>query len=234
MSRRHKENDIDKIKPLQVESHEDGSPKRKRFTLGFIGLIDKIIKVDTPDTSLTEKFSAVIIKAFRKKEFEVDDNWVKIPRRYFESEFEFAEASPKSKGGRNPIKSLFKKISDSQLMKHFHNGLHSLKSKCIHLYESVTQYSICFLKAAFNVFAPDDDPYGMISHYHDILKYEVDEFPGRKTLSNWYRWFEDWRPSVTYEDRKAKKNHARHRLWERLIDWIRSYLIEAAPQYAYV
>lgn len=179
---------------------------------------------------------------------EVDDKWVKFPLSAFD-EADIADVrgyttnigiqleekpEKKKKGGRNPIKRLFSKISDSKVVQCFHNTLNAVKEKCIELYEGITQYSTCFLKASNNVFSPDDDPYGKVSHYHRILEFEVPELPTRKTLNNWLRWFEDWRPAVTYEDRKAKNERARHRLWEKLIEWIQSYLTQLAPQYAFI
>lgn len=236
MSRRHKEQETESnYKPQQAESRADGSHERDNSFLDKI-LNFTITKRDgTKDRFSLDKIVSAVANAFKKAsvsdEIEVDDKYLKIPLQYVDENI-IKEVQKKSKGGRNPVKRLFSRISDSKVVEYFHNTLCAVKEKCIELYESITQYSTCFLKAANQFFSPEDDPYGKISHYHRILECEVVELPTRKTLNNWLRWFEDWSPAVTYEDRKEKKQCARHRLWERLIDWIKKYLMELAPEYA--
>ena len=236
MSRRHKEQETEiNHKPQQAESQADGSQERDYSYLNKF-LKFTIAKRDgTKGRFSLDKIVSAISKAFTKAseedEIEVDDKYVKIPLQYFDDKT-IEEVQKKSKGGRNPVKRLFSGISDSKVVEYFHNTLNAVKEKCIELYENITQYSTCFLKAANKTFSPDDDPYGKISHYHRILEDEVPELPTRKTLNNWLRWFDDWKPAVTYEDRKDKKQRARHRLWERLIEWIKKYLMELAPKYA--
>ena len=240
MSRRHREQEKNDNEPQQAESQGDGRLERTRVRIrNFIPFKGIITKRDgTKDRFSLGKIASAISKAFstafEKDEIEVDEQWVKIPLKYFDEETIIEEMEKKSKGGRNPIKRLFDRISDSKAVQYFHDTLDAVKEKCVELYENITQYCTCFLKAANKVFSPDDDPYGKVSHYHRILELGVPELPTRKTLNNWLKWFEDWRPAVTYEDHKAKKERARHRLWEKLIEWIQSYLFELAPQYAFI
>lgn len=238
MSRRHKENDIDNIKPQQAESHADDRYKNEYSVLNkFIKFT--ITKRDgTKDRFSLDKIASAISKAFTKAyeddEIEVDDAYVKIPRRYIERYELFEEEQRKSKAGRNPIKRLFARIADSKVVQYFHDTLEAVKLKCEELYEDVTQFSVCFLKSAFKVFSPDDDSYGKQSHYHRVLADEVPDFPSRKTLNNWCKWFDEWEPVVFNESRTEKQERARHRLWEKLIEWIQRYLTQLAPQYVVV
>lgn len=235
MSRRHKENDIDNIKPQQAESHVDGSQERE------YSFLNKILKftvtkkrLKTSSRYLAEKIASAITTAFENDEIEVDDDWVKIPRRYLERYELFDKTRRKSKAGRNPIKRLFASIADCKVVQYFHDTLDAVKLKCEELYEDITQFSVCFLKSAFKVFSPDDDSYGKQSHFHRILADEVPEFPSRKTLNNWCKWFDEWKPAIFNESRTEKKERARHWLWEKLIEWIQRYLTQLAPQYVVV
>ena len=237
MSRRHKENDIDNIKPQQAESHEDGSQERHYHLLDFLKFT--ITKRDgKKDRFSPDKIASAISKAFSKAyeddKIEVDDVYVKIPRRYVEHYELFEEEQRKSKAGRNPIKRLFARIADSKVVQFFHDTLDAVKLKCEELYEDITQFSVCFFKSAFKVFSPDDDSYGKQSHYHRIFADEVPDFPSRKTLNNWCKWFDEWKPAIFNESRTEKKERARHRLWEKLIEWIQRYLLQIAPQYVVV
>lgn len=238
MSRRHKEKETDIIKPQQAESHADGRQKeiwvrhfgsiKEEYTIIKCGANRFISSMRLIIPELPEALSM----ASERNEIEVDKKWVKIPRKYFKFEGCDQEERKKSKGGRNPIKRLFKKIADSKVVEYYHNALEVIKEKCIELYENTVQYAVCFFKAAFKAFSPEEDPYGKISHYHRILEHEVPDLPTRKTLSNWYKWFEDWKQVVFNESHREKAERARHSLWERLIDKIRLYLKDLAPQYA--
>ena len=250
MSRRHKESEIkDNYKPQQAESQEDGSPRVKRSLFSGAGSIIKNFTITKRDGSEAQfsldKIMNAIINAFSKQEVEVDDEWLKIPLSAFQpleerSPFRFwkkkrsqpEEEPEKSKRGRNPIKRLIDKISDSKVMDFFHNTWDAVKKKCEELYENVTQFSICFLRGIYRAFCPDDDPYGKISHYHEMLNNEICNFPTRKTLSNYYNWFVNWIPVVINETPKEKKERHRHSIWKQLIEWIYFYLLRIAPKYA--
>ena len=251
MSRRHKESEIkDNYEPQQMESHDDG---HLRVTLDKESTSNKILSGLTCTRRLgkllsfsAEKVKDAIEKALLKQEVVVDDEWLKIPLSAFQpleerSPFRFwkkkrsqpEEEPEKNKRGRNPIKRLIDKISDSKVMDFFHNTWDAVKKKCEELYENVTQFSICFLRGIYRAFCPDDDPYGKISHYHEMLNNEICNFPTRKTLSNYYNWFVNWIPVVINETPKEKKERHRHSLWKELIEWIYYYLLQIAPEYAF-
>ena len=244
MSRRHKENDIETYKPQQAESHADGSPRvqsdyKSTSNKLFSGLsITRRLSVATD--YLANKLSESIEKAFSLREIEVDDKWVKIPRRYFEDslssinleDYQETYAEEKRNKGRPWLKRLIDRVEDSLVVEWFKTTLHEAKQKCYELYQDITQGAICFLKGVHEFMAPDEDPYGKMSHYHRMLAEEVPDIPSRETLSRHYRWFVNWKKAETYEDGKAKNERHKHRIWERLVNWIKEFLIKLAPQYA--
>ena len=243
MSRRHKENDINTYKPQQAESHADGSLRDKG--LSCLGLSIKNFTVTKRDGS-KDKFSSdiimnAIVKAFEKMDVEMDDKWLKIPRRYFEETLSTIrltalgqEPPPNEKRnkGRPWLKRLIDKVEDSKVVGWFKTTLHEAKEKCKELYQDITQVAVCFLKGIHEFMAPDEDPYGKLSYYHRMLVKEIPDIPSRETLSRHYRWFVNWKKAETYEDAKAKNKRHKHRIWERLIRWIKEFLMELAPQYA--
>ena len=78
MSRRHKENDIEQTKPHQAESQRDDSMgKIMRFTVSSTSLKNKM-------SSLCHIISNAVTDALKNEDIEIDDQWVKIPRRYLE------------------------------------------------------------------------------------------------------------------------------------------------------
>lgn len=249
MSRRHKENEIkENYKPQQMESHTDGhlrdtsnqdSASKKLFSgLTFTK------RLTFSSTVVIEKIVSGVMKAFSNHEFELDDKWIKIPRSAFDElgdgwllnyrkmKESKSEESPKKKAGRNPIKSLFKKVADNKVMEFFHDTLCEVKKKCMELYENITQYSICFLHGIHKAFSPGEDPYGKISHYHDMIKQDIWDFPDRKTLNNYNNWFVNWKPVLFNESPKEKNERYRHSIWQQLIEWIYYYLQNKAPEYA--
>ena len=185
-----------------------------------------------------KKLAEIIGNAFINHDIVFDDKWVKIPRAYFEVHLDEtppfeAVLEENSKRGRPVIKRLLSKISDSEVVSYFKKTLKTAQTKCVELYKGITQFCVCFLKGIHNAFSPDDDPYGKISHYHRMLDEATSGIPTRKTLSNCYKWFVEWK--TTYTDTvKEKAEKAKHRLWMKLIEWIQSFLLEIAPQYAIV
>ncbi len=247
MSRRHKENDIETDKPQQAESHADGSHRVKRFSISSASLLNKLLtftvakRDESKDRFSLSKISDAIRKAFEKKDVEVDDEWVKIPRRYFEDPLSpigltaFSQEPPpekKRKKGHPWLKRLIDKVEDSLVVKWFKTTLHEVPKKCKELYQDITQVAVCFLKGIHEVMAPDEDPYGKMSHYHRMLAKESPDIPSRETLSRHYRWFVNWQKAQNYEDGKAKNERHKHRIWERLVNWIKEFLLTLAPQYA--
>lgn len=183
--------------------------------------------------------------AFSRNEVVIDDKYLKIPLTAFKESTtdtfnrivnkvvaQEEEKSEANKRGAPPIKRLFKKITDSKVMQFFHKTKDTVKKKCAELVENLTQFCVCFFHGIHQAFAPDEDPYRKVSHYHDMLKAEVSDIPTRRTLSNYNNWFVNWVPVVFKETPKEKKERNRHRLWEKLIEWIYSYLLIIAPEYA--
>lgn len=247
MSRRHKEKETEiNYKPQQAESHADGSQKNSRWTISSTSILNKVLTVTKRDRSSTRFFAeslsflgSVISDALINKKIVVDDKWVKIPRSCFE------EASQKMQidddvldqathsRGRRFLNRLINTVADSKIVGYVKESYQAVKEKCVELYENATQFAACCLKALFRTFAPDDDPYGKLSHYHSLIEHELPGLKCRKQLSNYYRWFVNWKPAVTYESPKAKKERFKHKLWEKLIDWLIDFLQKLAPQYAY-
>ncbi len=244
MSRRHKENDIDSYKPQQAESHADGSLRvqsdKDSTSKKQISGLSITRRFSTATDYLAKKITDSLRKAFLQREIEVDDKWVKIPRRYLEDylssinlkECQDTCAEEKRNKGRPWLKRLIAKVEDSKVVGWFKTTLHEAKRKCKELYQDITQVAVCFLKGIHEVMAPDEDPYGKLSHYHRMLANDIPDMPSRETLSRHYRWFVNWKKAVTYEDGKAKNERHKHRIWERLVQWIKDFLIELAPQYA--
>ena len=245
MSRRHKENDIETYKPQQAESHADGSP---RVQSDYDSTSNKLFsglsiarRVSCATKFLAKILNESIEKAFSLGEIEVDDKWVKIPRRYFEEPLSsirltaFRQKHPpeeKRKKGHPWLKRLIDKVEDSKVVGWFKTTLYEAQQRCEGLYQNITQVAVCFLKGIHEFMAPDEDPYGKMSHYHRMLVEDIPDIPSRETLSRHYRWFENWRKAETYEDGKAKNERHKHRIWERLVNWIKEFLIKLAPQYA--
>lgn len=252
MSRRHKDKEETiNYKPHQAESQADGSPRDKSDEKStgiklLSGLKFSITKrgLGAATRHLAERITRAIGIAFEKQTIEVDDQWVKIPRTAFEKadddllqQFLKIQPSPPiedepPKRGRNPITRLIRGIADSKVVSMFKTTLTAVKAKCMELYENISQFCTCFLKGIHKAFSPDDDPYGKITHFHEILVQGGVRLPTRRTLSNYYKWFEDWRRVVINETAKERKERERHRLWERLIEWIYKYLLKLVPQYA--
>ena len=236
MSRRHKENEINNNNTTQqVVSQADSHPESAsrdhhlfdglKFTIGrrkSLFSLDLVLKA--------------ILKAFEQDQVVVDGKWVKIPRSCVMDSFTDEEVDKMtSKKGRPFIRRLFQKVEDNKLVGYFKETLHEAKEKCVELYENIAQFAVCFLKGSNKAFSPDDDPYGKLSHYHRILKPEVADLPTRKTLSNYLKWFVDWKPVATCikENIKEKKERLKHYRWERFIEWIQSHLLIIAPEYVY-
>lgn len=252
MSRRHKETEIIKnYKPQQMETHNDGhlndmsDIKSKGYNISN-AIMDIFTRLEHKKLrDYVEKLATDLFIGLSNHEIIFDGKYLKIPLSFIEclgdGWLEYfrmcrdgkTEDKPKiSKRGRNPIKQLFKTISDSKVMEFFHDTWDAVKKKCKELYENVTQFSVCFLHGSHKAFSPNDDPYGKLSHYYEMVKAEVGDFPERKTLNNYNNWFVNWRPVVINEGPKEKKLRYRHGMWQQLIEWIYYYLLQKAPEYA--
>lgn len=253
MSRRHKESETERsYGPQQVESHEDGHQKKSRWTIGASSILNKLFTVTKKDTDsdlqchIAEKIVKAIGRAFSKafndESIEVDDKWVKIPRSYFETEVssldiekEVIEREGSTHGrGRKFLNQLINNVADSKIVSYVKETYKEAKKKVRQFIENTTQFCACCLDGLFKTFSPSDDPYGKLSHFHRLLAPEFPDLQSRKTLSNYYKWFIEWRPSLTsYVGPKEKKIRFRHSLWEKLIAWICDYLKTIEPQNAF-
>lgn len=253
MSRRHKIEETENIyKPQLVESHEDGHSKKSRWSLGSSSFLDKyftVVKLDKGDPFSLEKIIRDICKAFTMaaidNKIEVDDKWVKIPRSFFENAANLEKAVNLSnvdeevreqsthRRGRKFLSRLINTVADSKLVKYVKDTYKAGKKYCNELIENTTQFCTCCLKGIFQFFAPKDDPYGKLSHYHSMLEPEFPDLKSRRTMSNYYKWFVQWSPPLTsYVGPKEKKKAYRYSQWKKLIEWICNHLQEIAPQYA--
>lgn len=242
MSRRHKENERkDKYNTNSVESQADGNPNTSFSALEFLSRIISKGKPCFEDSSLSKIIDG-IVAACMNNEIVIDDQWVKIPRyafgdgalKYFRKQAnpEAEEEPVKKKKGRNPIKRLFNKIADSKVVRFFHDTLDEVKKKCAKLYSGMTQYCVCFLRGIHKAFAPAEDPYGKISHYYEMLKDNVGDMPSRRSICYYNNWYENWEPININELPKEKKERHKHKIWEKLIEWIYYHLQKNAPEYA--
>ena len=183
--------------------------------------------------------------AFIDGKIRIDEGYVRIPRAYFAEEWikfyqeQYGSQPPKEEKagkscrGRKPIKRLFDKLTDNQVVNYFKDALSAARETCREYYEGIKQYCVCFYKSAFMAFSPCEDPYGKLSHYHEIISGEIDKIPSRKTLSNGYNWFENWKKN-TIKTAKERYEALKHKMWELLMMWIYHYLLRIAPQYAIV
>lgn len=253
MSRRHKELEKESnYEPQQVESYEDGHQKKSRWTIGASSIINKLLTVTKRDKEsdlqchISEKiFNAIgraFSKAFNDESIVVDDKWVKIPRSYFDAEAssldiekEVIEREGATHGrGRRFLNQLINTVADSKIVDYVKAAYKEAKKKVSQFIENTTQFCACCLDGLFKTFSPCDDPYGKLSHFHRLLATEFPDLQSRKTLSNYYKWLIEWKPSLTsYVGPKEKKNRFRHSLWEKLIAWICNYLKTIAPQYVF-
>ena len=246
MSRRHKEKEIPiNYKPQQAESQADVSQRVECLQVEDDSILFDIKENKCNDGKFRLSLSLMdaILKVFANQEFVVDKDWVKLPRSAFDDGWlkyfrKAANPSPeeepkkKRKKGRNPIKRLINKIADSKVVELFRETMDGVKEKCVELWMDITQYTVCFLQGIHKAFAPDEDPYGKITHYHNMLKDEVRDLPSRKTIDFYIRWYENWRPIVFNELPKEKNERHKHGIWKQLIEWIFYYLQKIAPEYA--
>ncbi len=233
MSKIHKEETVINYEPQQVESQGDGHPKKSRWSFGPSGF-KNIIPIKLSSFNV-EKILVSIVEALKQHEVEFDEHWVKIPRKYFEdfpqpkikADFDNEEASNKNKNGRPTIKRLFNCITDNKVVDLFKETLSAVKKEVVKLYQNITQYTICFFEGSNQVFAPEEDSYGKLSHFHRMLKEEIDDLPTRRTISYYWKWFVDWKPiNGIKENNKEIRKKKKHRLWEKLIKWIIDKLLK--------
>ena len=248
MSRRHKDNEINAVTPQVPEpQNEDSGKKGMRFNVSSTSLLSRLItftksKIDTQSSdrvfdtvSLTKSLESVGT-AFLKKKAKVDDQFVKIPRDCFDPDslsdyIAHQQEENVQRRGRNLVRRLISTVEDSKVVGFFKKTLKAAQQKCKSLYQDMKQFCVCFLRGVFKTFSPHEDPYGKLTHYHRIISSEVEGIPCRKTISNAYKWFVEWKRSA-YETMMERIERERHRIWEKLIEWIYTYLIQLEPLYA--
>ena len=248
MSRRHKDNEINADTPQVPEpQNEDSGKKGMRFNVSSTSLLSRLItftksKIDTQsldrvfDTVSLTKILESVGTAFLKKKAKVDDQFVKIPRDCFDPDslsdyIAHQQEENVQRRGRNLVRRLISTVEDSKVVGFFKKTLKAAQQKCKSLYQDMKQFCVCFLRGVFKTFSPHEDPYGKLSHYHRIISSEVEGIPCRKTISNAYKWFVEWKRSA-YETMMERIERERHRIWEKLIEWIYTYLIQLEPLYA--
>jgi len=167
-------------------------------------------------------------------EIQIDGENVIIPKRFFCTFIELLipEKKLKQQRGRPKVKQLLNTIADSKVVSCFKETLKTLKKKSKELFMGIAQYCVCFLKGIFRAFKPNEDPYGVISHYHRILDGKVEGLPTRRTIQNHYNWFVGWKETMIMTA-KEKNELAKHIKWEELIKWICDHLLKIAPQFVY-
>lgn len=249
MSRRHKEIATETVTNQTQEAAQGAGPKKtlfsiisKRLSSATFGKIREIFKengthierisVERVEEAV-KKASKVITDVLVKGDFEVDDDWVKIPRKYFVLHDEEQQEEEVRRGrGRPVVDKLFANVEDSEVVSFFKDAWKTVKKKAKQLYHDVTQYCVCFFKSAFQTFSPYENPCGKLSHYYRLLdESHVAGLPTRKTLNNNYNWFVNWKSPVGAKPKDPFEKE-KHKLWRQLIQWICEYLFEIAPQYA--
>lgn len=187
-------------------------------------------------SSSIKNLSDMVFRAFVARKIEVDDQFVKIPRDCFDPDslsdyIAHQQEENVQRRGRNLVRRLISTVEDSKVVGFFKKTLKAAQQKCKSLYQDMKQFCVCFLRGVFKTFSPHEDPYGKLSHYHRIISSEVEGIPCRKTISNAYKWFVEWKRSA-YETMMERIERERHRIWEKLIEWIYTYLIQLEPLYA--
>ena len=239
---------------LRAKSNNNSTSKKYFSRISeiklFSGIGGLLKSTGTATRYLAEKITQALGAPLGTCTFEIDDKWVKmkIPRSEFnDRDIEMlqqynAHASPqqeektkKDNRGCKAIEYLYNKIVDSKLGQFFRASWGAVKEKGI----KVVAFCSSFFIASNKVFSSNDDPYGYrkVSHYYDnVVLPEIElgtiDPITREWLDRNIRWFRNWKPAVTYEDQKAKRGRAKHRLWEKLIEALQSFLIDLAPEYA--
>ena len=235
MSRRHKENEIDKDL-----THLNEEPQKVALSGKTLrGLIERVVVVSRKcardsKLSIFDLFGGCGGIDYVADKIEVDDRYVKIPRDCFDETLEnfiCSQAKEKTaKRGRPTIRQLFNNIADCKIVRLFKKTKKVVKEKCAGIFQDMKQFCVCFIRGAYRAFSPHEDPYGKLSHYHRIISCEVEDIPCRKTLSDAYNWFVGWRRTAI-ETIKEEIERKRYQVWEKLMEWIYRYLIRLAPQY---
>lgn len=139
----------------------------------------------------------------------------------------------KHKRGRPIIKRLCEKISDSNVVKMAKKCYMNIYRKALKMAQNITQYLVCFLYSLFDL--PDNETetvYGKVSYFHRIMS----SIKGIKIPT--VRMLQDrlkWFMewrAAVIRTAKEMKEEKIHRAWEKLVERIKRQFEFLIPQYA--
>lgn len=139
----------------------------------------------------------------------------------------------KRKRGRPIIKRLCEKISDSNVVKMAKKCYMNIYRKALKMAQNITQYLVCFLYSLFDL--PDNETetvYGKVSYFHRIMSsIKGIKIPTVRMLQDRLKWFMEWRAAVIRTAKEMKEEKI-HRAWEKLVERIKRQFEFLIPQYA--
>jgi hypothetical protein len=258
MSRRHKETEETKQHPPQHPHDQSLNGKRftvssKEFSYHLLALA-RIVRTTChfdflPETTEAEDVAkavrSVLQEAEERRELEVGNKWVKVARKHYDvfcgvldtflhTETDSPPEESPHKRGAPRCTQLFRHIADSKVMGFFRRGLDKVQQACKAIYEDIKQYAVAFLHAAHSAFTPGETADGKLSHYYEMIKKEVKDFPAYRTLANKNTWYILWRPILYNEKPAEARARIRHGRWKQLEDYIAGFLRSIAPEYCLV
>lgn len=143
------------------------------------------------------------------------------------------EEDDKPKRGRPIVKQLCEKISDSNVVKVARKCYLNIYRKALKFAQNITQYLVCFLYSLFDI--PDNDTetvYGKVGHFHRIMS----SVKGLKIPSvRRLQQMLKWFMewrAAVIKTAKEIKEENIHRAWEELVEKIKRQFEILIPQYA--
>ena len=145
----------------------------------------------------------------------------------------FDKEDDKPKRGRPIVKQLCEKISDSNIVKMARKCYLNIYRKALKFAQNITQYLVCFLYSLFDI--PDNDTetvYGKVGHFHRIMSSVKGlKIPSVRRLQQMLKWFMEWKEAVIKTAKEIKEENI-HRAWEELVEKIKRQFEILIPQYA--
>lgn len=138
------------------------------------------------------------------------------------------------KRGRPKILQLFDRFRDTDVIKMLKTSYFELFHKTIEKAKDIIDHVICFLQAMCE--REDDDCYGKISHYHEMLKRNLScvALPTVRTLQNKFNKFKElasgWKKNI--KNAMKEKEECLFKKWMRLKGQYLSEIEILAPAYA--
>ena len=143
------------------------------------------------------------------------------------------EEDDKPKRGRPIVKQLCEKISDSNVVKVARKCYLNIYRKALKFAQNITQYLVCFLYSLFDI--PDNNTetvYGKVGHFHRIMS----SVKGLKIPSvRRLQQMLKWFmewKEAVIKTAKEMKEEITHRAWEELVEKIKRQFEILIPQYA--